>query len=307
MGDNMKRKIVKHGPSSLTVSLPMVWVKQNNLKSGDEVNIEIKGNQLNLSTDSILESEKIELDVSGLGSMIHRMIGAAYKAGYDEILVKYNNSEELKIIIDEVGRACLGFDICHQKNGKILIKSLSVLNPNEFNVIFRKITYLLKDIGEELIEAMKKNENNIFEELILKDKNIDKYTNFCRRLLNKRVSNNFLRPKAVYSVLEDLEMIGDGYKDICRAAINVKNIPKEAIDLMKEINKMIELIHILIFNPNKNTALEFGKVYDSLKKKIEKIDYKKDYIKLFFEIEHMFKITFDIKSALFTEVLPKIK
>ena len=42
----MKRKIVKHGPISLTVSLPSKWVKKRNLKAGDEVEVEEHNNGL---------------------------------------------------------------------------------------------------------------------------------------------------------------------------------------------------------------------------------------------------------------------
>ena len=35
----MKRKVVKHGTSTLTVSLPSLWAKEYGLKPGDELRI----------------------------------------------------------------------------------------------------------------------------------------------------------------------------------------------------------------------------------------------------------------------------
>jgi hypothetical protein len=39
-GGRIKRKVILHGPSTLTVSLPSKWVKNHNIKKGDELNIE---------------------------------------------------------------------------------------------------------------------------------------------------------------------------------------------------------------------------------------------------------------------------
>ena len=36
----MRRKLIQHGLSSLTISLPRKWVKENNLKKGDEIEVE---------------------------------------------------------------------------------------------------------------------------------------------------------------------------------------------------------------------------------------------------------------------------
>ena len=36
----MKRKIVKQGKATMTVSLPSKWIKNNNINNADEVDIE---------------------------------------------------------------------------------------------------------------------------------------------------------------------------------------------------------------------------------------------------------------------------
>ena len=40
------RKIVQHGSSSLTVTLPKKWVEKNNLKKGNEIKVDEKGTYL---------------------------------------------------------------------------------------------------------------------------------------------------------------------------------------------------------------------------------------------------------------------
>ena len=42
----MKRKLVKQGPATLMVSLPVKWLQSQNLNKGDEVDIEVKDNKI---------------------------------------------------------------------------------------------------------------------------------------------------------------------------------------------------------------------------------------------------------------------
>ena len=60
----MKRKIVQHGSSSLTVSIPYKWIQKYNLNKGDEINIEENGNSLILSSDNrkVQNVKKIKVD-----------------------------------------------------------------------------------------------------------------------------------------------------------------------------------------------------------------------------------------------------
>jgi len=46
----MKRKIVQHGSSSLTITLPIKWVEKFGLKKGGELNVEENGPTLLIST-----------------------------------------------------------------------------------------------------------------------------------------------------------------------------------------------------------------------------------------------------------------
>ena len=45
----MKRKLIKHGESSLTISLPRSFVRDNNLKKGQEIEVIESEEQLKLN------------------------------------------------------------------------------------------------------------------------------------------------------------------------------------------------------------------------------------------------------------------
>ncbi len=305
----MKRKIVKHGPSSLTLSLPMKWIKKNHLKKGDEVDLEVKDKEIVVSTGKTKTLKRIKIDVSDLGQMTYRIIGACYRAGYEEIEVKYKDSSELNFIIDEVEKACPGYDISDYSENRVIIKSLSIPNQEEFNRIFRKILYLIKDIGGSLVKYVKSNNLNKLNELIIKDRTLDKYSNFCRRLLNQGISTEFSSTKIIYSIIEDLEIIGDCYKKISQDLLDLKK--KSSPILLRVIQKNNTQIHIIneiIFGFKELDLKKVEMIYKTyreikmeLKEAVNKIS--KEEMLLFSSIKQLSKITFETKSAFLAEII----
>ena len=48
----MKRKVNQVGTGTLTISLPVNWVKDNNIRKGDELDLLVKGKELRLGSAS---------------------------------------------------------------------------------------------------------------------------------------------------------------------------------------------------------------------------------------------------------------
>jgi len=61
----MKRNILKVGKSSLAVSLPKAFVNFNNLDSGQEIEVEKRGNSLTITCEQNRETYK-EIDLTDL-------------------------------------------------------------------------------------------------------------------------------------------------------------------------------------------------------------------------------------------------
>ena len=54
----MKRKVVKQGKSTLMISLPSKWVKDNNINRGDEIDLQIDA--IKLQKDSYFHNKFLE-------------------------------------------------------------------------------------------------------------------------------------------------------------------------------------------------------------------------------------------------------
>src|SRR3989338_9424778 len=165
----MKRKVIQIANSTQLVSLPRKWAQKYGVKKGDDIEIEEDGSRLIVQTESVVELEKIEIDVSGLDrTSILYYIQSLYRVGYDEILVKFDDpytihlrtGEKKKVIsvIHEIVNRLTGFEIVQQKENFCLIKDLSDISPKEFETALRRIFLLLIDVNKDLLEGVK-NDN----------------------------------------------------------------------------------------------------------------------------------------------------
>ena len=94
----MKRKLIQHGNSSLTVVLPRKWIKENNLSKGGEVDIDLSENNLVIGTEARYPSKALSINVQGMKYSLSRIVTACYKSGYDDIHINFSSHSELVIV-----------------------------------------------------------------------------------------------------------------------------------------------------------------------------------------------------------------
>ena len=92
----MKRKVSKIGPTTLMVSLPARWVRTNNIKKGDELNLVTSSKDITFSLDKTSQKKKeISLDISSFDrKMIVRYIELLYINNYTKVKLHYNTDIE---------------------------------------------------------------------------------------------------------------------------------------------------------------------------------------------------------------------
>ena len=265
----MKRKIVKQGNSALTITLPSFWTKELNLHAGDEIEVIQEKDYLKLTADS--EGEKtIEIDTTELNeALIWTYIIAAYRKGYDEIKIIFSNPQ-LKTI-QKVVDALLGLAIIKQDSNSLIIKDLSS-NPTdkEFDNIVRRIFYLLEDQSESCLNALKQKNKEDLKNIELKDYNVNKFSNFCLRLISKRNLTSTLE-----YIVSELENLGDEYAKLSIELSEEKLLfRKELITIFEEVNKLFLKFHKFYYDPNKEILLDLIESKNKINKKINSINPK---------------------------------
>ena len=229
----MKRKVIQIADSTQLVSLPRKWCKRLNLKKGDEVEVNEKGNTIVISTEKKDELKKATVDVTKLGTYIERFFHAYYKAGFDEVLIQYSAPEQLDTIQRVLGTTTIGYEIVDQKANTCTVKSIAETTDSEFGPMLRRTFLLLKSMLDSMAEAVEKDDFSQVGNIIALEVVNNKYTGFCRRVLNKGGYNPAQAP-LLYCTVEELEKIADECKYLCKYLKENKN----KIKCSKKVKKL---------------------------------------------------------------------
>ncbi|MFA5856400.1 MAG: hypothetical protein WC867_03515 [Candidatus Pacearchaeota archaeon] len=244
----MKRNIVKHGPSTLTISLPAKWVKENNLHPGSNLDVDEKGSQLILNSKKEDDFLKLSIDIKDNKRTGIRYINCAYRKGCDELTIFYNDSDYLKSIEKCLSEEVLGFEIIKQgKNSNnffCVIRDIPGTKFDEFNTVFERAWIILISMSEDLISAIENNDKKSLESFSSLDKRMNKFTNFCIRVLNKRGHPLYKNIPVYYRFLRCLEELADNYKNLALEIIDNNLKPtKESVEIMKKLDESLKLLY----------------------------------------------------------------
>ena len=232
----MKRKIVQHGSSSLTITLPRAWVIEHHLGKGDEVGVELNGKQLTVTAKPEFKAEKKVVEVSEFGIFTKNNLSHLYLLGYDEIEIHFSKEQELRNIKATVPE-CIGFEIIDQKPNMIFIKSIAHTLEADFDVLLRKAFIITKEMGTDMLEAIEKGDYEKLKELRHQESLNNKFTLSCARLLNKRGYRVPRRTLQMYELVKQLERVADEYKHICDVLSGYKSeLSASAIELFSRVN-----------------------------------------------------------------------
>jgi phosphate uptake regulator len=255
----MKRKVIQIANSTQLISLPRKWAKKFNIKKGDELEIEEKGNDVVVSTEKSIVLNRIDIDISDLDrSSIMFYIRSKYRKGYDEINIRFKNtytthyrtSQKVRVIdvIEEEVNRLIGIEIVQQKEDSCLIKDLSEPKIQEFDNMVRRIFLLLVDISNKFIEGLEKENKELLATIEEKHDILTKFISYCARLINKRGYYDFKKISFIYHIITTLDKIVDIIKYSNRYYLEFnKKLRKDSLHILKKIDKSIQLYYELFF------------------------------------------------------------
>jgi len=265
----IQRKVVLHGPSTLTISLPTRWAKKHGIKKGDELEVEEFDKILKISTEKeYFPIKTIKADFSNLSEdAVKSILAILHKSGYDELELIFNDSKMLKIIQDRIRSMLIGYEIVEQTNKRCLIKSISTNEPKEFANVLRRTFRVSLSLAKSSLEAIKSGDIDKLNDALALEQTNNRLTNFCHRILNKQVSMN-KDTTYHYIILWIMEGICDDYKYIInyvKANKNIK-ISKELIDLYEGVNNLFEEYYNLFYKYTLENMDKLRGVYKELDK-----------------------------------------
>jgi len=253
----MKRKIIKQGISTLTISLPSKWVKQFNLEGGDEVEVIESDQNLIISTSQRIKAKSITLDITGLpDKIVWRYFTALYMSGYDEILIRFSEPKQFNLM-QEIVDDHIGFAIVEQGSKSCVAKEVAQPQPDDFDKLFRRLFHMVTTASNDLLGAVIKNDYESMMIVHESDYNINKISGYCIRLLNKFGHPTAQNTMNLDDIARNLERFGDSYKHIAKAiAIKKAKLSKTTINLLKEVNNLVQAFLNLYFSFSKEQLVK---------------------------------------------------
>lgn len=269
----MKRKIIKQGHNTLTITLPSEWVKHLNLQAGNEIDLIERDNGLFISAEKNGEGLKTEIDLAGLDiPAIWKHFVSVYREGYDEVIVKFDSSisynnpykfftkhtidmryDQEKLtpfeMIQLITNRFVGFEVTEHHRAHCVIKDMGEITSKEFDNSLRRVFLLIQQMGEDLVEAVKDNNPKILEHAHDIDINVDKFHDYCIRVLNKTKFKDMKKTNLFFSTLYILEMLGDEFKHIAHHLLkdlkgkNFDNLLELAELTLEQFNKYYDLYY----------------------------------------------------------------
>lgn len=283
----MKRKIIKQGHNTLTITLPNDWAKHFNLKPGDELDILENGDCLSISAHKKEDVSRTEIDISGMDiPTIWKYFMGAYREGYDEVKVLFKPGESYdspyKFIaahaidakfaknpvkrtsaetIQDITSRFIGFEIMEHHKNYCIIRDMADISTKEFDSSFRRVFLLILQMGAEIVEAIKVNNIDIAEHTHDTDINVDKFHDYCVRVLNKTGFKNVKKSHIMFSTLYLLEMLGDELKTISHHLMNDMKGRKlnSLIDISEMTLDQIRKFYDIFYNFDKAKVIEMSK------------------------------------------------
>ncbi len=235
----MRRKVIKQGHNTLTITLPAKWVEKNNVKAGAELDIQDKDHILIITTKPTNGKETTTIDISEFDVALEKVIYSLYKKGYDEIVLNYSDSSVLNKIQKIILELVIGFEIVSHSKNSCTIRSVVEMDDNEFSSILRRTFLLLHSQEEGILNSL---ESEDYPSLIIfrnMESTNNRYTGFCRRVINKRGFGEQKNEKLLYCMIEFLEKAADEYKFLSDFLTENKNIlkklSKENLDLFRRV------------------------------------------------------------------------
>jgi phosphate uptake regulator len=307
----MKRKVIQQGPSTLMVSIPNKWVKKHNIKKGDEIELNEKGNILELAIESKETDLSINIDITDLDrtSIMHSM-RSNYRKGYSLINIYFKNQTTthfrtgkkvsvISIIHKEASRL-IGIEIIKQNENMVTIKDFSTSSIEDFDNSLRRIFLLILDLSKDFIKAIDNFDKILFSSIEEKHDTITKFVSYALRLLNKKGYKDPQKTSILYHIISCLDIITDIFKYAARDALELENkLKKQSKEIIKDIHNSLQWFYELFYKYSNQKALQINKNRDEVKTKIKNSmkSLPENENLLIANLEHILEIIWDLALA----------
>lgn len=247
----MTRKVLQAGPFTLAISLPMQWVKRFKISKGDELNVEEKGNSIEIRTKNSVGEQGAIIDISEHQPVATKIIGALYKLGYKSITALYDPAKitvhrgkeisELDMVRNTFNHLT-GMHIWEiRKDGNkhsITCVEKAAVEQDEFKNTFNQLYFHVISQAERAINCSE--DKSLVKEASLVETLINQSQDFCIKVLTSTGYEDYKKTAVYYEYTTQLEALGDHYFAVLKILLEGKEeVNKELMVILKENLELI--------------------------------------------------------------------
>ncbi len=286
----MKRRIIKQGHNTMTITLPKEWTEKLNLRAGDELDVSENQGSLIVNGKQKPDFLSTTIDIKNFSiPMVWRFFQSAYREGYNEIKLLYDTNKKnqdgafdfyttqlayekmgekkrYKPVIDmihELVSRFVGMEVIENGEGYCVVREMGELTSKEFDNSLRRIFLLIDELFKNILNKIENNligDINICKEIHTIDRSIDRFVDYCCRINNRINDSSFQENKPImFSTLFLLELLGDEFKYIGTHLATTNKKINEVLPFAFTVKEHFDMYYKLFYKFDKNTAINFGK------------------------------------------------
>ncbi len=242
------RRIQVTGRSTYIVSLPKKWVTALGLKAGSQIVVSKQNESLILTPKEIAKKQTNPTEATvmisnadDLGTIVRKII-SLYLNGYNFIVLK--NRENISTlqrntVKDLVRRKLVGTEIVFETPNEIRLQTLMSYPELSVDSALKRICLITSSMHEDAIEALRRLDKKLAEEVIQTDDEVDRFSFYIIRLLKLAIQNEKILRDAGLSDPQDclgyrvivkfVERIADHAAKIAEHVLALEERPDEEV------------------------------------------------------------------------------
>lgn len=280
--------------SSILVSLPSIWIKNNNLKKGSIVPMHInRDNSISIfpsQDDTADKTKELTIPYSSVSmDMLVNQVYGGYLLGYDMITIKaslqisFEDADRIKKAI----RKLVGLEIVDEDGFHIAAQFLLDADTLDAEKILRRMSAIVAGMYRDMLEAIKLKQNSSIRKVIIgRDDEVDRQYFLLVRLIRSAMMDQKLAGKLNLSNIDILdyriaanllESAGDYIVDLANSTdLSYIKVADKIVEAGVLVEKMHEKSVAAFVNKNRSESNAIVKMYDNFMEIINSIKNSAD-------------------------------
>jgi phosphate uptake regulator len=272
----MRRKVIKQGNGTLTITLPKQWTKEIGLGGNDEVEIDVEENSLVVTRTGKEKEKSIAINVDNFERLsFAKFLIACYEVGFDTMTLNFSKStikswshgnEDVNSVVNFFVGRLIGFEVLGQTKNSIKISNISPQHM-KFDSVLSRIFFLIEEYLSHLVEAMESNNFKDLNSGEMRHDNITKLITLASRMIYESKSFSKFDIANLSTILNLLDKITDFTRYAYRytSAYN-KKVSRETVSMAKNTHKFLEAYRHFFNKFNYDSINELDELRGDIKK-----------------------------------------